>query len=160
MDRGGASIDGNVMPGQAARLMRSSDKRGFQGRANDVGDTTQVGGSGRIGDRPLGDFYDALRFKASQIGKPIVGDSGTATRSAISNWLNSGSTLPTVAVGMGNMVRRLTASPLAQAYTQMSPQAAQTMMATYAAMKNPGFSPGLTAAGQAGARIAPFIGGQ
>ena len=159
MDRGGEP-DGNVMPGQADRIMKQSDQTRYWGRANDIGETTRVGGTGRIGDRPLGDFYDALRFKASQIGKPIVGDSGTATRSAISNWLNSGGTLPTAGKLVGSAVRRLTASPLAQAYAGMSPQAAQTMMATYAAMKNPGASPGLNTLGQVGARIAPFIGGQ
>jgi hypothetical protein len=158
MMKGGASEDGNVVVGRTASKLGKGDQTRYSGRADELGMTTQRTGTGVVGTEPLGDFYDAVRFRASRIGKPLLPMTGV--RGALSDWMNAGSTLGSAAKGGLNMVRRLTAAPLAQAYANMSPQAAQTMMATYAAMKNPGFSPGLTAAGQIGARIAPFIGGQ
>lgn len=136
MDRGGASIDGNVMPGQAARLIRSGDKGGFWGLADDAGQTIQKRGTGIVGQNPTGDFYDALRFAGSQIGRPVVGDSGTATRLSLTQAMQGGM----VAVGITG-ARRFAESRLARAYAGMSPQAAMTAAAVAQGMRNPGQAP-------------------
>ena len=135
MERGGASIDGNVMGAQASNILRNSDKIRYMGRANEVGETTQRVGTGRLGEDALGDFYDALRFKGSQIGKPLLPPTGV--RNAFGNWLNSGGTLPSAVAGVGAIGKRFTASPLARSYASMSPQAASTMMRTIEAMRAP-----------------------
>jgi hypothetical protein len=131
MDRGGASVDGNVMPGQAMRLGKSSDKRGLWGAADDAGETTMRTGTGRLGEDALGDYYDALRFKSSQIGKPIVGNSGTATRSAVGQWLQGGSTAGMLVGGAKN----LALTPPMRAYANMSPEAAQRAVEILEAMR-------------------------
>lgn len=152
LDRGGASIDGHVMPGQAARIMKSSDKGGFWGLADETGGTIQRQGTGVQGEAPLGDFYDALRFRSSQLGRDIVGNSGTATRSAVGELMAGGST-----VGLGlSALRRLTASPVVKAYANMSPEAAALWgAAAQGAAAAPGATPG--AVGSVAARI---LGGQ
>jgi len=128
MDRGGATIDGQVLSGQAARLMKASDKGRMWGLADDAGQTRQMGGTGRLGENPLGDFYDALRFASSQIGKDIVGDSGTATRLATSGMFEGGLGA-TAGRAASYAARRAVAGPLAQRYMSMSPEAAQAWQA-------------------------------
>jgi hypothetical protein len=138
MDRGGASMDGNVLPGQAARIIKGSDKRGLWGGAGDaegVQASSLRGGGPVPGADPLGEFYDALRFKASQIGKPIVGDSGTATRSAVGQWLQGGSTMGSLANAAGGAARGLATRPIISAYANMSDEAAQRALQIYAAMQ-------------------------
>lgn len=158
MDRGGASIDGNVLPGQAARLIKTSDKSGFAGRANDIGETVQIRGTGALGQEPLGDFYDALRFKAAQIGRPVTPPTGM--RLALSQWMGSGSTLGMMGRGGIAAAKALTATPLAQAYMNQSPAATATMFAVMGALKGQPVGGAVTALGQQGARAAPFFGGQ
>jgi hypothetical protein len=132
LDSGGASPDGNVYAQQAARLVAQGDKTRYSRGG--------LSGTGKLGDSPLGDFYDALRFSSSQLGRPIVGDSGTATRSAVTSILQGGSVTGTAA----GMLRNLTLSPAFRAYAGMSPEAAQTAAATIAGMR--------AAQGQAGSR--------
>lgn len=133
MDRGGASIDGNVLPGQAARLINSGDKTGFIGRANDAGMTTQKRGTGILGQNPTGDLYDALRFAHSQIGRPVVGDSGTATRMSLQTSMEGG-----LAATAARAALRFGQSRAATAYANMSPEAAATAAAVVQGMRNPG----------------------
>jgi hypothetical protein len=156
MHRGAATVDGQVLPGQAARIIGQSDKTRFAGRAGDSGQTLQRGGTGRLGEDPTGDLYDALRFASSQLGKDIVGDSGTATRLATSGWFEGGLG-PTVARAAGYAARRAGAGPLATRYMAMSPEAAQAWNAALQQSSLAGWSAGLGAggaaarAGQAGA---------
>lgn len=122
LDRGGASMDGNVLAGQAARLVGQGDKTRFLRGG--------LKGTGTPGEAPLGDFYDALRFSSSQLGRPIVGDSGTATRSAVTSILQGGSLTGTVAGG----ARNLLLSPVFRAYARSDPQAARMAAAVASGM--------------------------
>jgi hypothetical protein len=151
MDRGGASIDGNVLPGQASRLINSGDKTGFMGRANDAGLTTQKRGTGKLGESPAGDLYDALRFAHSQIGRPVVGDSGTATRMSLQTMMQGG-----LAGAAILSAKRFAQSTAARGYAGMSPEAAMVAGAIAQSMKNPGGQAGgvvdiLRTGGMAGA---------
>ncbi len=133
MDRGGVSIDGNVLPGQAARLINSGDKTGFMGRANDAGQSLQKRGTGILGQNPTGDLYDALRFAHSQIGRPVVGDSGTATRMSLQNMMQGG-----LAGAAVMSAKKFGQSRLARGYANMSPEAAAMAGAIMQSMQNPG----------------------
>jgi hypothetical protein len=144
LDMGGATTDGNVLPGQAFNLIKRADKTGLWGIADEAGQTTQRMGTGRIGEEPLGDLYDALRFTVSQVGKPVVGNSGTATRSAVGQIMQGGG-LPQ-AVGMA--ARGLAVSPVMRAYRNMSPEAAIAGAAAVAAAKG---APGAAYTGAGGA---------
>lgn len=163
MDNGGATADGQVLAGQTARLMRESDKTRYWGLADESGQTMQLHGTGKLGESPLGDYYDALRFASSQLGKDIVGDSGTATRLSLSQAFDGGFG-PTLARAGSYAVRRLTLGPLAQRYMNASPEAAQAWNAARTASGLEGWRSGLAAggatarAGQAGAT--GIMGGQ
>lgn len=134
MDRGGASIDGNVMPGQAARIAKSSDKGGLWGLADESGVTTQRRGGNRLGDDALGDYYDALRFRSSQLGRDIVGNSGTATR--LAGVLGGGGSLGERVVNVsGRALRAVTLNPALKAYSNLSPEAAMQAVAIVEAAK-------------------------
>jgi len=149
MDRGGATIDGQVLPGQTARILRSSDKTGFWGRADEAGQTLQRTGTGTLGQDTLGDLYDGLRFASSQIGRDIVGDSGTATRMATSGLFEGG--LAATAGRMASLAaRKAVVGPLAARYMAASPEAAQAWQA--AAQRSA--MAGWTAGNQAGAAAA------
>jgi hypothetical protein len=156
MDRGGATLDGNVLPGQAARIMGQSDKLRFNAPRKGV---SKHQGTGVIGERPLGDFYDALRFASSQIGRDIVGDSGTATGSAISSWLSSGGTLPSAAQAAGWVGRRLIVNPAMQAYMSNKSGAAAAP-AILRGIGDAGWEPGAQAGGAAGRVMDILRGGQ
>ena len=128
MERGGSTIDGQVLPGQAARILGRSDKSRFWGRADEVGQTMQRTGTGTLGEDRVGDLYDALRFASSQLGKDIVGDSGTATRMASSGIFEGG--IPAMVTRAGAYAaRRAIAGPLATRYMNMSPESAQAFNA-------------------------------
>jgi len=152
MDRGGATIDGHVLPGQAARLMKSSDKTGFWGRADDAGNTLARKGGAQLGHDPIGDFYDALRWRASQLGRPIVGDSGTATRMYSGQMLQGASAMQLA----GMAAKRLTLDPVVRGYSSMSPEAAQAMFAVTQAVKGVPLERGAVL----GADVARVFGGQ
>jgi hypothetical protein len=148
MDRGGAALDGNVQVGNAARIMSQSDKGGFARAATEgAGGRPLQQGTGTLGENALGDFYDALRFRASPIGRPIVGDSGTATRSAVGQWLQGGSTLGTVANVAGNQARRMAVNPVMRAYSRMSPESARLNAATIQTIREAQGDAATTAAG-------------
>jgi hypothetical protein len=146
MERGGATVDGQVLPGQSARILGRSDKTGFWGRADDAGQTLQRRGTGKAGEDAVGDLYDGLRFASSQLGKDIVGDSGTATRLATSGMFEGG-LLPTIGRAGAHVARRALVGPLARRYMEASPEAAQ---AWQAAVRQSGLA-GWTAGNQAGA---------
>jgi hypothetical protein len=113
LDRGGASPDGNVLAGQAARLVGQGDKtRYLRGGLK---------GTGKPGESPLGDFYDALRFSSSQLGRPSVGNSGTATRLGGAESLLSGNGWEGLTA---RAIRFATASPAAKLYARTSPESA------------------------------------
>lgn len=150
LHRGGVSPDGQLMQGKMAQMMNQSDKTRYFGRADDMGNTLQLTGTGRVGDEPLGDFYDALRFSTSKIGRDIVGDSGTATALATSGMFEGG---PVQIAGRaaGAVARRMVAGPLAQRYMQASPEAAAAWAAALEQSALKGWAAG-QAAGGAGAR--------
>jgi hypothetical protein len=128
MERGGSTIDGQVLPGKAAQILGRSDKTGFWGRADEAGQTLQRRGTGQAGEDAVGDLYDGLRFASSQLGKDIVGDSGTATRMATSGLFEGGLTA-SVGRAAAYAARRAVAGPLARRYMEASPEAAQAWQA-------------------------------
>lgn len=135
LDRGGASPEGNVFPGQMARMMGQSHKTGFvRGLGEGGEDLTRRSLRGVPGGDPLGEFYDGLRWRTSSLGKPIAPNTG-GTAGAMGQWMASGGTLPTVTRLAGSAARRLTAYPLTRAYANMSPEAATTAAAMVAAVK-------------------------
>jgi hypothetical protein len=153
LDRGGSSLDGNVLPGQMSRIMGKSDKTRYWGAADDAGQSTRRGGSGVLGEDPTGDFYDALRFSASQIGRPIVGNSGTATRQAVGDILNPSGGLVGGAVNLAARgAKSLAMNPLTKAYANMSPEAAAQAAAMLRAMSEQ------RGGGAVGARIGRVLG--
>jgi hypothetical protein len=135
LDRGGASPEGNVMAGATARQMLRSDKGGYGGSAR-AGEQSMRTGTGVQGEEPIGDFYDALRWRTSQMGRPPMGDSGTGTAMAVQNLLTGNGLLANVMRAGG---QRMT-SPLVRAYANSSPEAAAAMGATREAIARTGAS--------------------
>jgi hypothetical protein len=150
MDRGGATVEGRLLPGQTARLIKQGDKTGYFG--GQVGDEARlVQGTGTPGQNPLGDFYDALRF--AQL-KPIVGDSGTATRQAVGNMFQGDGTIMGTAARVAlRMGRAVTVNPLARRYAAMGPEASGLLGASIEGIKAGGATPVQQAVGAGLGRV-------
>jgi hypothetical protein len=148
IDRRGSTPDGELLAGTAATNIGKGDRGGYWGRADEFGETTQRTGTGNLGQDAIGDLYDALRWRNSQLGKPIVGDTGSGTRSFIGQVMAGGG-LPALA---GKAVQSVATNPAVRAYANMSPEAAARILAMKAAMQG--------TRGSAGTRAGAFVGGR
>src|SRR5262245_6969688 len=137
-NRGGVSVDGNVMPAAMYQKLHAGDQTGTFGRAarDGSGDLAQTRGSGILGQNPTGDFYDALRFARSDVGRDSLPMTGA--RMGLAMQIGGGTGLALSAA------RRLAAVPMAKAYAGMSPQGAATAAAMIEAMRSPGAASGVS----------------
>jgi hypothetical protein len=152
LERGGSTIDGQVKPGMLANIMGKSDKTGFWGRADEAGQTLQRRGTVNPGEDKVGELYDGLRFASSQLGKDIVGDSGTATRLAVSQMFEGG-VLPAAGRVAAAAARRVLVGPLARRYMAASPEAAQAWQAGVQRSAMTGWAAGNTGGAAAGRAV-------
>lgn len=130
-DRGGVGPDGSVLPGQMFRLLRQSNKAATWGLADDVGATTIRRGTGIPGEDAFGEVLDALRYRTSRIGRPIVGNSGTVERGAVGRWLQGDSLSALAASTAAGAARRASVAPLLKGYTSMDPERAAVLQQVY-----------------------------
>jgi len=91
------SAEGNVSAPKLHNILKRSDPVGYE--------------RGRDGSN----FYNAVRFAASQLGRPIVGNSGTATRQIVNEIMSNPTAWGMAAAGL----RGVTGSLVGRAYLTM-----------------------------------------
>jgi hypothetical protein len=91
------SAEGNIMPAKLHSVLKRVDPFGYER------------------GRDQSDFYSAVRFAGSQLGRPIVGNSGTATRQVINEVMSNPSAWGAALAGL----RGVTLSQIGRAYLAM-----------------------------------------